>query len=301
MLVRVLGTAAGGGFPQWNCGCPGCGSARQNPDTVPGRLQSGMAVSSDGSHWMLVNASPDITRQIELFLRPDLPAVTLRHSPIGRIFLTNADLDHVLGLFQLREGGGLDLTAPSAVRASVQEGLNFDRVLGAYASVEWREAPEDWAATGNGALDVKAVPLDGTDSPRYWVPDRVGLVQAVGYLFRDRITGRTVGIFPDVAKMTPDLHATLESCDLVFFDGTFWTNDEMVRLGLTDRDAAAMGHLPISGPGGSLEKLRALDSARCVYLHINNTNPILDPSSPERRELNAAGVEVAEDGARFEL
>lgn len=256
-----------------------------------------MAVSANGSDWHLVNVSPDVSRQLELHVRPRLPAdCAPRQSPIRSVFLTNADLDHTLGIFQLREGGRLKATAPDAVRESLEHGPGVGRVVGAYADIDWTPAPVAWTPADDCGLEVRTVALEGAGPPRYDSAARPG-PHAVGYLFR---SGRGVaGIFPDVAMLDPGLREEIAACDRVWFDGTFWDADELVRLGFTTRNAADMGHVPISGPGGSLEFLATLGPDRAAYLHINNTNPILRPGSAESRQLDAAQVRVAADGEHF--
>jgi len=294
MRITILGSAAGGGFPQWNCACPTCEQARST-GTV--RLQSSVAVSSTPGRWHLVNASPDVSAQIERYLRSK-SGNAVRSSPLDEIFLTNADLDHSLGLLLLREGGKLRVTAPSGARDALTKGLKMDAVLNAFCGAEWQEAPAGWRNL-NGNIQVQAVPLATSSAPRY-APDAEG-AHVVGYLFRDVRTQKQAAIFPDVAALDDSLLAVLAACDLVLFDGTFWREDELARLGISSRTAHDMGHLPISGPGGSLVALAKLSRPAGVYLHINNTNPILAANSPERREIEAAGLRVAEDGMTFDL
>jgi pyrroloquinoline quinone biosynthesis protein B len=291
--VLVLGTAAGGGFPQWNCACPNCRLARSG--VLPERLQSSLAISGNGHDWHIINASPDVARQIERFVRPRLVSSSaIRQTPVRSVFLTNADLDHSLGLFQLREGGRLSIMTTAAVQTSLARGLGIDRVLGAFGGLEWRPAPEEWQSVDDSGLEVRTVPLAGGGPPRFdaaAAPEG----QAVGYLFR--AGGGTVGIFPDVACIDETLQDELARCERVWFDGTFWSDGEM--LDCNGRTALAMGHVPIGATGGSLETLTALGVGRVAYLHINNTNPILRPDSAERRAVEAAGVRVAEDGEHF--
>ncbi len=300
MRVIVLGTAAGGGFPQWNCGCAQCQASRTGNPHVPSRLQSGLAVSADNGKWFLVNASPDVGRQVELFLRPLGDLTNPRDSPISGVLLTNADLDHCLGLLTLREGPPLTIHAPDATRDALTDGLNLDVILASFCGMEWKRPTGGWQTLAPG-LETRLVPLRGADAPRYATPPRDPVAtQAVGYLFRSRPNSPIVGVFPDVAILDDELIAELRKCTQVFFDGTFWTPDEMTRLGYSTRDAAAMGHVPVSGSGGSLPVLASLP-ARCAYVHINNTNPLLHADSPERANIEAAGLRVADDGEIHEL
>ncbi len=236
-----------------------------------------------------------MARQIEDFIWPRVAeSPSARQSPVSGIFLTNADLDHTLGLFQLREGDRLCVTAPAGVRQSLERGLGLGRVLGAYGGVEWRAIGGGWRGVDDSGLEVCAVPLAGGSAPRYDA-EAGGEGQAVGYLFRRG--GATIGVFPDVACIDAGLEETLAQCDRVWFDGTFWAEDEMAAL--TGRTASAMGHVPISGEEGSLAALAALGPGRAGYLHINNTNPVLRPDSAERRMVERAGVRIAEDGEYF--
>ncbi len=173
----------------------------------------------------------------------------------------------------------------------------MDAVLHSFCGIEWIEATTGWRDLG--PLQVRAVPLAGSAAPRY-APDASG-IHSVGYVFRDTRSGKLAGIFPDVPSLDDDLLAVLATCDAVFFDGTFWRDHELDHLGISSRTAREMGHVPISGKNGSLAALAQLRRPACVYLHINNTNPILDPHSPERRELEGVGLRVAEDGMKLEL
>ena len=219
----------------------------------------------------------------------------MRSSPVSRVFLTNADLDHVLGLFLLREGGRLAVTAPSGVREALTEGLKVDGVLAPFGGIAWSDAPEEWSRIDDSALEIRAVPLPEAEAPRF-APDSAGC-HGVGYLFRDVQSQKTCGIFPDVARLDAALLKILAACDRVYFDGTFWDEDEMPRLGLSPRRARDMGHLPVSESLGLL----ANHAVRAAYVHVNNTNPILRPGSPERCEIERRGLRVAEDGERLSL
>ncbi len=223
----------------------------------------------------------------------------MRASPLAEIFITNADLDHSLGLFLLREGDPLRVTAPAGARQALVEGLRMGEVLQAFCGIEWSDAPETWRDLGASNLQVRAVLLRDATPPRY--AGRADGVHAVGYLFRDRRSGKQAGIFPDVPALTKELLAVFAECDALFFDGTFWRDDELERLGISSRSARDMGHVPILGEGGSLEPLAALGLPLCAYLHLNNTNPVLDVASAERRAVEAAGLRVADDGLMIEL
>ncbi len=303
MRVRLLGTAAGGGFPQWNCNCPNCQSARAGTDGARPRLQASVALSGDDEHWFLLNASPDVRAQIESFA-PFLPAVGVRGTGIEGILLTNADLDHTLGLTLLREGNNLVVHATTAVRRALTEGLRLDAILSCYGGVTWREPPTELtpllgrAGTPSG-LRYAAFPVPGK-LPRY----REGSAapsdaDTVGYRFEDEKTKGRLVFIPNVAALGDSVLDQLRASDAVLLDGTFWSEQEMPALGAGTLGASAMGHLPIGGAGGSLAQIGGLPALLKVYLHINNTNPMLCEGSPERQTVEAAGVIVGYDGQEF--
>lgn len=264
-----------------------------------------MAVRPGPGHaWHVINASPDIAQQVTRYLSDEIPSPgPHRVQPVASVLLTNADLDHCLGLYALREGGELRVIAPDGVRGSLIHGLHLDAVLNHYNGIRWAFAPMEWAPLDAVALEFRAVPLPGAEAPKYDIDAAPRRCHGVGYLIRDKSNpeSRPVGIFPDVASIDSDLLATLDSCSTVLFDGTFWTNDEMPALGLGTRDAYAMGHLPMSGASGSAAALSQLSDTRVLYIHINNTNPSLRPESPERAELQSLGLDLAEDGFRISL
>lgn len=203
--------------------------------------------------------------------------------------MTNADLDHTLGLFNVREGSQIRVTTPTAVRSSLQLGLHLDEVLSVYGRIEWADAPAEWSRYGE--IEFRAVELRGTEPPRYDRNAAPG-AHAVGYLFRSG--GKTAGIFPDVAVLDEELLEALGGCNQVWFDGTFWSQNEMTEL--NGRTASQMGHVPIEE---SLPRLRELGPGRIAFLHINNTNPILRPDSVERNAVIEAGLAIAEDGDQW--
>lgn len=304
MRIRLLGTAAGGGVPQWNCGCPVCRDARKGNGRVRVRTQSCVAVSADDEAWFLLNASPDLRTQIESFA-PLQPCHETRNSPIEAVLLTNADLDHTLGLFLLREGQRIRVHASAAMRAVLNQGLNLGPVLDSFCGVDWIEPPTEWAplrrhdGTESG-LWYQAVRLGGRP-PRY---ARVASQEASGgtgivvsYRLMDRHTGGQMFFAPEIAAGDEAvIHRVASECQLVLLDGTFWSETEMQQRGVGSMTAAQMGHWPISGPGGSLELLKRIQGPRRIYIHLNNTNPVLFEDSAERAEVLAAGCEIGEDG-----
>jgi pyrroloquinoline quinone biosynthesis protein B len=305
MRIRLLGTAAGGGFPQWNCNCTNCRTARLDPATATPRTQSCIAVSSDGRRWFLVNASPDIRSQIESFPPLHPPAGSVRGTGIAAVLLTNADLDHVLGLFNLRESGPLVVHATAAVRRSLTGGLNLDAVLNSYNGIEWREPPGELAAlnaqdgTPSG-IDYAAFVVPGKP-PRYCHDAQPSPGDAVGYRFVDQSTGGRAVVIPDLAGFDEVVMRQTENADLLLLDGTFFDADEMSRAGTGRATAAQMGHVPVGGPDGSLARIAGMGGGRRVYVHVNNTNAMLLENSPQRADIEAAGVQIGADGMEFTL
>jgi pyrroloquinoline quinone biosynthesis protein B len=303
MRVRILGSAAGGGVPQWNCACETCRLARTG--AIPRRTQSSIAVSGDDTHWFLVNASPDLRAQIESFapLQPQTDA--LRSTPIDGVLLTNADLDHTLGLFLLREGNSLRVHLSAPVRCSLVENLHVDSLLRPFTDLQWSDVPEnDTPLTlRNGepsGLLCRAIWLDGK-------PPRFARSQtkdespghAVAYVLTDARAGTQLVCAPEVGAVDERLLEAIHRADVVLFDGTFWTDDELIALRASRFSAREMGHLPVCE---SLPQLAALKSAaRIIYIHINNTNPILDPNSSAAETVRRAGVEIGMDGLEFVL
>jgi pyrroloquinoline quinone biosynthesis protein B len=305
MRVQLLGTAAGGGFPQWNCNCPNCRAVRAGAAGLRPRTQACTAVSADGQSWFLLNASPDLRAQIESF-GPLRCRGAARGSGIRGVLLTSADLDHTLGLLLLREGGRLAVHATAAVRQALDAGLRLGDVLACYAGLDWHEphaaaAPLLLADDSPSGLQYAAFAVPGKP-PRY----REGRAapaagDTVGYLILDERTRGRLAFVPGAAALDAVTLDRLRGCDLVLLDGTFWSGDEMQTLGVGRLSAAEMGHLPVGGPCGSLAHVAALGAGRTVYVHINNTNPMLRAGSPEHRAVLGAGAEVGEDGWEFNL
>ena len=305
MRLRVLGSAAGGGVPQWNCGCSNCTEARAPGGRVRPRTQDSLALEAAPGVWFLLNASPDVHRQIHD--NAELWPGAGRASPIHGVVLTNGDLDHVLGLFSLRESTPLAIHATDAVRRGLVEGNTIVRTLQRFAGQSsWHRLvlgePIELRGPGDRAtgVTVTAVALPGK------VPKHLeGLAPPspednVGLWIRDARTRKTLVVATAVGALG-DWAARMEGADACFFDGTFWTSDELPRLGLGKARAEEMAHLPIGGEGGSLAALAGLRAGRRVFTHINNTNPMLADGSPERLAVEAAGWEVAADGLEIDL
>ncbi|HET9736507.1 MAG TPA: pyrroloquinoline quinone biosynthesis protein PqqB [Solirubrobacteraceae bacterium] len=295
MRVRVLGSAAGGGFPQWNCRCETCEAARAGERARP-RTQSSLAIRGNDGPWFLVNASPDLRQQIESLDAQGVGGV--RAAPIAGVLLTDAEIDHTAGLLLLREATTpVRVFGAAGVERALTDGYPVLRMLERYCGAEWRTLePERQQRLAGSSLVVEAFATGG-DAPRYLGPDTE--LEASGFMFSD--SGGTVTYVPGLARLNDGVVARLAASDLVLVDGTFWYDDDLARLGISDRTARDMGHTPLAGPGGTLELLAGLDRPRKVLVHINNTNPILLEDSPEREQVVRAGVEVAYDGLEVDL
>jgi pyrroloquinoline quinone biosynthesis protein B len=299
--IVLLGTAAGGGFPQWNCWCRGCTLARRDPAQARPRTQSSVAMSADGRRWFLLNASPDVHRQLDRFSTTSGPAHpdpgTIRHVPIEGVLLTDAELDHSLGVTLLREAGRLPLYATPAVRAILEHDSHVLPVTRAFADVPVTELPpghpielrcRDGAPAG---VTVEAFPVPA-DPPRF--APQAGEAHTVGFVLRD---DRSTCIFaPACGDLDDALLARFAAADVLLFDGTFWSDRELIDLGIGRRTARQMDHVPMAGAGGSLDRLAGLPCRHRVYTHINNTNPVLIETSDERARVTAAGLVVGDDG-----
>jgi pyrroloquinoline quinone biosynthesis protein B len=255
-----------------------------------------VVVSADRRRWFLLNASPDIHAQIESF--PALRPRDGRTTPLAGVLLTDAELDHTLGLLLLREGRGVDVYSTEAVRATLTDGTSLLRTLEAYCPVRWHPVVPDADASLGDGLSYRAFDVPTSKRARFGSGSEKGRV--VGYRLTDERTGRVAVYLPGMQSLTP-VRDQLEGCSCLLVDGTCWRDDEMAQLGLARKTAREMGHLPIDGPGGSLAQLAPLPIARKIYIHINNTNPILLDDSPERRAVEEHGMEVAMDGLEVQV
>lgn len=289
MILTVLGAAAGGGVPQWNCACRNCSLARAGD--LPRMTQSSVAVSLDGTDWVVLNASPDIRVQLcsARFVPPGL-----RGSPVKAVVVTNADVDHIAGLLSLREGTGFDLWASAETHGV----LAASPVFGVLSDV---------VARRQMSLDQGFSPLPGLTVTPFAVPGKVALFLEEAMGAGHRMGGQTVGLeitgggrrvlyIPGCAALPDWLLDRVEGADVLLFDGTVFADDEMIREGVGTKTGARMGHVAIGGAGGTLERFAGRRIGRKILIHINNTNPILRPDSPERAAVEAAGWEVAQDG-----
>ena len=299
MQILVLGAAAGGGFPQWNCNCRNCAGVRDGSLRAVPRTQSSIAVSANGVDWVLFNASPDILAQIRA--NPALqPGRGLRDTGIVGVVLIDAQIDHTTGLFMLREGKPLDVWCTPQVHEDLTTGNPVFNVLSHFCTVRWQPVqalpPSPFSIPGAAGLRFTPVPLSSKAPP--YSPHRHDPHPGdnIGVLIEEVASGRTVFYAPGFGAMEPHLDEYLAGADCVLLDGTFWTDDEMIRLGLSTKTARDIGHLPQSGADGMIALLGRYAKPRKVLIHINNTNPILDEDSAERAELTRAGIELAYDG-----
>lgn len=290
----ILGAAAGGGLPQWNCGCPICNAARRGE--IPSLTQSSLAVSGEGQSWALLNASPDIRTQ--LAAQPALHPTGPRVSPITSVLVTNGDIDHVAGLLTLREKQAFTLFGTAEILSLLDSNPLFAALDPAFVTRRAVALNQAFALTST--LSASLFP----------VPGKVPLYMEGEEVVTDLEGEQTVGValqsgasrafyIPGCAKMTEDLALRLQDADLVFFDGTLWRDDEMRRRGVGQKSGARMGHMAMSGAEGSIAAFAGLRVKRRVFVHMNNTNPVLLPSSAERREAEAAGWIIGADGMAF--
>jgi pyrroloquinoline quinone biosynthesis protein B len=296
--VRILGSAAGGGFPQWNCHCETCEAARSGVRARP-RTQSSLAIRGGRGPWFLVNASPDARQQLEALTPGQVDGV--RAPPIAGVLLTDAEIDHTAGLLLLRESATpVRVFGDEGVAHALRRGYPVLEILERYCGADWQKLESERPRPLEGSsLEVEPFAVGG-DAPRYLDGSDLEL-QASGFVFRDRASGGVVTYAPGLARLDDGVLTRFASSDLVLVDGTFWRDDELARLGISARSARDMGHLPLWGPGGTLEALARLERPRRVLVHINNTNPILLEDSPEREAVHRAGVEVAYDGLEIAL
>jgi pyrroloquinoline quinone biosynthesis protein B len=296
LTAIVLGSAAGGGVPQWNCNCRICALARAGDGRVRARTQMGLAVSGDGRSWVLINASPDLRSQLagQTALHPR----ELRASPIAAVVLTGAEIDQTAGLLSLRERQPFDLYATAETLQAVEANPMFHAL--AEDLVRRKPVALDQSFQLTGGLQAELFSVPG--KPPLYLEDRPQAVNSAGINvgIELRARGARLAVVPGAAAVDPLLAARLSGADLLLFDGTVFTDDEMIRTGTGTKTGRRMGHIPVNGSDGSLAALAAL-SGRRVYIHINNTNPILIEDSPERRHVDAAGWQVAHDGMEFEL
>jgi pyrroloquinoline quinone biosynthesis protein B len=308
MHVRVLGAAAGGGFPQWNCNCAGCARARAHDPAVRPRTQASLAVSADGARWVLLNASPDLPYQIAAApcLQPK-QGDALRHSPIAAVIISGGDVDCIAGLLSLREAQAFSVYADGFVQKIFYENRIFrvlDRRFVTFNALPAGQVVNVEAADGAAlGLWVEAFHVAGKVPLYEETSDDIAALRAadavVGLCVSDG--ARRVFYIPGCAAVTPELRARLRPDDVLFFDGTLWRDDEMIAAGTGVKTGARMGHISVCGPQGSIAAFAGVEMARKIFIHINNTNPILCDDSEEATFVRQAGWEVAYDGMALRL
>ncbi|MBZ5756112.1 pyrroloquinoline quinone biosynthesis protein PqqB [Pseudomonas sp. S5(2021)] len=303
MFVRILGSAAGGGFPQWNCNCANCSGVRNGTLRAQPRTQSSIAISDDGQNWILCNASPDIRAQLESF--PALqPARRPRDTAIGAIILLDSQIDHTTGLLTLREGCPHEVWCTEMVHQDLTTGFPLFNMLSHWnGGLRWNPI----GLEGQFSIDccpnllISPIPLRSSAPP--YSPHRNDPHPGdnIGLLIEDRRSGGRLFYAPGLGQVSEALCETMRGADCLLVDGTLWRDDEMQVREVGDKLGSEMGHLPQSGPGGMIEVLDRVPGKRKILIHINNTNPILDEDSAERRILDEHGIEVAFDGMDIEL
>lgn len=305
MHIHILGSGAGGGFPQWNCNCSNCSRLRRGEVQAKPLTQSSIAVSVNGVDWILFNASPDIRSQLEAFPAMQ-PARSVRDTAICAVVLIDAQIDHATGLMTLRENDTpLDVYCTETVHQDLTTGYPLLKVLDHYCGVEWHPIP----LNGDSAFSIPkaeglrftAVPLK-SEAPPY-SPHRHNPQRGdnIGVCMEDTSSGKKLFYAPGLGQIDPHVLRYMEDADCLLIDGTVWTDDELAREGISNKLASEMGHLAQAGEGGMISVLKPLTRPRKILIHINNTNPILDERSPERAQLEQAGIEVSYDGMDITL
>ncbi|MFT6219044.1 MAG: pyrroloquinoline quinone biosynthesis protein B [Cycloclasticus pugetii] len=302
MQIRILGSGAGGGFPQWNCSCPNCKALRAGTIKATARNQSSIAVSSDGEHWALFNASPDVRAQLESF--PEIhPKNKVRGTGIEAIVMFDSQIDHATGLLILREGDPLTIYCTEMVRQDLTTGFPIFNILEHFCGVEDHTIPlngDAFTIPNIQDLEFTALPLKSKAPP--YSPHRNDPHEGdnIGMIIRQISTGKTTFYAPGLGEIEAHVEQAMKDADCVLVDGTFWSDDELASVG-RPLLARKIGHLPQSGKGGMIEFLDTLEKPRKILIHINNTNPILNEESEERDILTQHGIEVSYDTMNIEL
>ncbi len=310
MLIKVLGSAAGGGFPQWNCNGRNSADLRKGVAGLRARTQASVAVSANGSDFVLLNASPDLRQQI--IATPELhpnPAKGARNSPIKAVVLTNGDVDAIAGLLTLREAQAFNVYGSDRVLAVLASNSIFDVLDDKLVSRRIMELGKPFAVEGPDGptgLEVEAFPVPGKVA-LYLEDENAGAGfgtkegDTVGLKVTATASGKHFFYIPGCARLDPPTEARLKGAPLIFFDGTLYTNDEMIAQGLMNKTGDRIGHMNMSGSTGTMAVFAPLGIARKIFIHVNNSNPALREDSPERAAVNAAGWEVAHDGMEIRI
>lgn len=303
MYIYVLGSAAGGGFPQWNCNCPNCHGVRTGTIQAKARTQSSIAVSENGTDWVLLNASPDIRQQLFEF-KAAQPARKLRDTGITSVILMDSQLDHTTGLLTLREGCPMNVWCTEMVHQDLTSGFPVFNMLKHWnGGLQYNEINPKQAFKIDGFENLEFLPLIIKSAAPPYSPHRNDPHDGdnIALIIKDHKTQKQLFYAPGLGKIDDQIKQIMQSSDCVMIDGTLWTDDEMQQTGVGTKTGREMGHLYISGEGGSLSYLNQLSTPKKVLIHINNTNPILNEDSAQFAELKANGVEVAYDGMQIEL
>lgn len=303
MYIYVLGSAAGGGFPQWNCNCPNCHGVRTGSIQAKARTQSSIAVSENGTDWVLLNASPDIRQQLFEF-KAAQPARKLRDTGITSVILMDSQLDHTTGLLTLREGCPMNVWCTEMVYQDLTSGFPVFNMLKHWnGGLQYNEINPKQAFKIDGFENLEFLPLIIKSAAPPYSPHRNDPHDGdnIALIIKDHKTQKQLFYAPGLGKIDDQIMQIMQSSDCVMIDGTLWTDDEMQQTGVGTKTGREMGHLYISGEGGSLSYLNQLSTPKKVLIHINNTNPILNENSSQFAELKANGVEVAYDGMQIEL
>lgn len=303
MYIYVLGSAAGGGFPQWNCNCPNCHGVRTGTIQAKARTQSSIAVSENGTDWVLLNASPDIRQQLFEF-KAAQPARQLRDTGIISVILMDSQLDHTTGLLTLREGCPMNVWCTEMVHQDLTSGFPVFNMLKHWnGGLQYNEINPKQAFKIDGFENLEFLPLIIKSAAPPYSPHRNDPHDGdnIALIIKDNKTQKQLFYAPGLGKIDDQIMQIMQSSDCVMIDGTLWTDDEMQQTGVGTKTGREMGHLYISGEGGSLSYLNQLNTPKKVLIHINNTNPILNENSSQFAELQANGVEVAYDGMQIEL
>jgi len=303
MYIYVLGSAAGGGFPQWNCNCPNCHGVRTGTIQAKARTQSSIAVSENGTDWVLLNASPDIRQQLFEF-KAAQPARKLRDTGITSVILMDSQLDHTTGLLTLREGCPMNVWCTEMVHQDLTSGFPVFNMLKHWnGGLQYNEINPTQAFKVDGFANLEFLPLIIKSAAPPYSPHRHDPHDGdnIALIIKDHKTQKQLFYAPGLGKIDDQIMQIMQSSDCVMIDGTLWTDDEMQQTGVGTKTGREMGHLYISGEGGSLSYLNQLSTPKKVLIHINNTNPILNENSSQFAELKANGVEVAYDGMQIKL
>jgi pyrroloquinoline quinone biosynthesis protein B len=307
LRVVVLGAAAGGGVPQWNCGCAVCKAARN--DRAQQSTQASIAISADDAHWYLINASPDVRQQLITAPRLHPAEGKLRHSPVSGVILTNGEIDAIAGLLSMREGSPFTIYAHEKVLSILKANSIFDVLSEKNVRRQRIEVDKAFepALPDGSPSGIEVLPFAVPGKSAWYLEGKAhpggndGAGDTLGLRVGDKATGRYFYFLAACAGVTDELKSRLAGAPMVFFDGTVWRDDELIAAGLGNKTGQGMGHIAMSGDHGAIEALAQLDIGKKIFLHINNSNPALLPASPERKTAERAGWQIPADGTEIVL